>query len=219
MVRGDRALKEDFMKNEENNKIHDMAFKDFLGIGENCVEFLKAFLSQEILEQLYLITLIHIKGNFVNLYNQERRMDILVKIKMKDDKENQYMYVILEHKFFVDKSIISQISQYIACITKHQEDNNEELQSIYPIVFYHGEAKWNAPTGTPKRISDYANVSYQLIELNRVDVDQLDTTDDIKSMVYVFQKIKQFQDLEKLEELIQQLVQFSFFQYSKNKKM
>ena len=242
------------MNNEKdshkNSNIHDLAFKDFLGVGENCFEFLKAFLPQGVLEQLYLITLILIKGEFVNLYNQKMLMDILVKIKMKDDKENQYMYIILEHKSAVDASIIPQnnklrqsqnartvevanlpgnrrpckcyaacqISQYIGCIMKHQKDNDEKLQPIYSVVFYHGEEKWNTPTSTPKGIVGYANVSYQLIDTNRMDANQLDTTDDIKSMVYIFQNIRQFSNLEKVRKLIQQLVKFSFFQYSKNKK-
>ena len=134
----------------------------------------------------------------MNLYNQKRLMDILVKIKMKDDKENQYMYIILEHKSFVDASIMPQISQYIGCIMKHQKDNDEKLQPIYSMVFYHGEEKWNTPTSTPKGIVGYANVSYHLIDTNRMDANQLDTTDDIKSMVYIFQNIRQFSNLEKV---------------------
>ena len=76
--------------------------------------------------------------------------------------------------------------------------------------------KWNAPTITPKEVSDYANVSYQLIDINRIDISQLGGTDDIKSILYIFQNIRQFSNLEKVRKLIQQLVKFSFFKDKKS---
>ena len=51
-----------------------------------------------------------------------------------------------------------------------------------------------------------------------MDIDQLDTTNNMKLIIYVFQNITEFKYLEKLEGLIRQLVKFLFFKDFKNKK-
>ena len=180
---------------------HDNTIKKITSIRKNCLEFLKLFLSIEILKKLDMRTLAHFKEGHVNANSKESRMDAVFKIRKKGHKQKQCVYIIFEHKSYVDKKIISQISQYVTSIIKYQEDNNEKLQPIYPIVFYHGKRKWTLPQATPKEVFDYTNLPYQFIDLNRVDIDQLDTTNNMKLIIYVFQNITEFKYLEKLERI------------------
>ena len=121
---------EDFMNNEENNHIHDLAFKDFLGMEEICTEFLKAFLSPEILESWKNITIKRMPTDFIDQYHKEKRADILVSIKNKKNNK-QFAYVLFEHKFTVDKDISKQLLRYIACIAENQEKNEGRRLPIF----------------------------------------------------------------------------------------
>ena len=142
---------------------------------EICTEFLKAFLSPEILESWKNIIIKRMPTDFIDQYHKEKRADILVSIKNKKNNK-QFAYVLFEHKATVDKDISKQLLRYIACIAENQEKNEGRRLPIIPIVFYHGERKWNVSEywlGKEYKNKNIFNFSYQLINIQDISAENI----------------------------------------------
>ena len=98
---------------------------------EICTEFLKAFLSPEILESWKNITIKRMPTDFIDQYHKEKRADILVSIKNKKNNK-QFAYVLFEYKFYMDKDIgeATITIHYMYC-RKSRRKMKEDLHFAY----------------------------------------------------------------------------------------
>jgi hypothetical protein len=100
-------------------------------------------------------------------------LDFAIECKIKNTYS--HIYIILEHKSYTDKSIFLQILNYASTIWEKDLKNQKSLTPIIPLVFYHGNKKWNIPTNLkdlfpiPENIKSYIlTFSYLLTDTNNI---------------------------------------------------
>ena len=160
----------------KNSHIHDLAFKDALRIEEICIEFLERFLNRKMIRSWKTNTIKYMPTDFIDQEHREKRADILVSIESKSRKKlKQFVYILFEHKSTVDKDVSEQLLKYITCIIENQKKNEGRSFPIIPIVFYHGERKWNVSKyllGRKYKNKYIFNFSYKLINIQNSKLNQ-----------------------------------------------
>ena len=206
------------MSNEKNNNIHDLAFKETMIIKKNCFDVLKYLASIEILKDIKNkdIDIEYINTGFIDQFYNEKRADILVSINKKNDR--QLVYILFEHKSTVDKDVSLQLLQYITCIVENQKKNEGKISPIIPVVFYHGERKWNVSKyllGREYKNKHIFNFSYQLINIQ--DISEEEYESNLKWIIFAFKNIWRIQrDDKDLYSIIKYFL--SILKYEKDDK-
>ena len=109
-------------------------------------EFFEMHLPKEIKAMFYSHTLKMEKESFVEANLQHSISDILFSAKFKD--ETGYLWILLEHQSTPDHFMAFRLFKYMTDIAaRHLTLNpkSKHLPFVYPLVFYNGTKKYNAP--------------------------------------------------------------------------
>lgn len=108
-------------------------------------EFFETHLPKEILSQVDLSTLEQQKENYFDNTLGHGIVDLLYFVKFGQYKG--YLVLLLEHQSTADYKIPLRIHKYILRICENYltKNNNTKIPLIYPLIFYTGETKYNAP--------------------------------------------------------------------------
>jgi predicted transposase/invertase (TIGR01784 family) len=139
---------------------------------QNLIDFLKTFLPEDLTKFIDFNSIKTLPTeNFQN--TQKKFLDFAIACKIKN--AYSHIYIILEHKSYTDKSIFLQILNYASTIWEKDLKNQKSLTPIIPLVFYHGNKKWNIPTNLkdlfpiPENIKSYIlTFSYLLTDTNNI---------------------------------------------------
>lgn len=125
---------------------HDKFFKESLSDIEVAKDFIANYLPASILEAVDVNTLEVQKDSFINEELQEYFSDLLFKVGITN--EEGYLYLLFEHKSFVDQGIALQLLKYMVEIwqAKRNKEHAKQLPLIIPLVIYHGKSNWNIST-------------------------------------------------------------------------
>ncbi|HHB52146.1 MAG TPA: transposase, partial [Saprospiraceae bacterium] len=96
----------------------------------------------EVLALLDLETIQICDTSFINDDLRETFADVLFSFKLKGEDKELYISVLLEHKSVPDKNTPIQVLYYIAQAYYDQIQNGEKLQTVLPLVYYHGKKTW-----------------------------------------------------------------------------
>lgn len=121
---------------------HDQFFKEIISQPGARRDFLRFYLPEKIVRLIEPDTAERVEDSFVDEELKEHLSDLLFRVKLKN-KGEAFIYVLLEHKSSSDKWVALQLFRYLARIwEKAQREGRKKLPLVFPVVFYHGKAKW-----------------------------------------------------------------------------
>lgn len=111
---------------------HDKFLKESLGNVEVARDFIAHYLPDPILQILDLNTLEPQKDSFINPELEETFSDLLFKVEISGIEG--YLYLLFEHKSYLDKGISLQLLRYMIEIwgAKRNKEHVKELPPHYP---------------------------------------------------------------------------------------
>jgi hypothetical protein len=147
---------------------HAMFFENIFSRLDIATDFIKNYLPDHIVKTLDLSTLELERKSFINKQLKGSQSDLLYKVKTIDNSL-LFIYLLLEHKSYIDRWVLFQLLGYIVQIgdrerminkvkrKKKREENltnnrpekqgieTEYLTPVIPIIVYHGPDAWDVP--------------------------------------------------------------------------
>jgi predicted transposase/invertase (TIGR01784 family) len=190
------------------NNPHDKFFKEIFSDKKRAIELIKIALPKDIGDILNYKNIKNEKTNFFDEKMKEFHSDLLFSIQTIDKTEIK-IYLLFEHKSFLDRNINLQMLSYLTRIYLKQKT----ITPVIPIIFYHGKKEWNIPLNfidsfnfsenNKKLFSKYIpNFTPEFIDLKKTDIEKIISSLTLKVILYTFKNIWHFEDLKKLKELI-----------------
>lgn len=189
-------IRGDLLQMEIQNP-HDKFFKEMLGNVETAKDFIANYLPQQLLQVMDIDTLEPQKDTFINKELKENFSDLLYKVDICN--QEGYLYLLLEHKSYVDKGIAFQLLKYMIEIWEAKRDKEQEKQLpiVIPLVIYHGRSAWTIPTSLsellmgydtlPEDIKGYVpNFEYELFNLSQFSDEEIKGNARTKIAVRLF---------------------------------
>ena len=124
---------------------HDKFFYDSFGRPEIARNFLEEYLPAEIRQLLNLEHLVWQKDKFHDSQMHEYQSDLLYLSQLLTG-EAAYIYLLFEHKSYVDNWVAFQTLEYMVRIWAEQKKLKQPFSPVIPIVIYHGEQPWRVST-------------------------------------------------------------------------
>jgi predicted transposase/invertase (TIGR01784 family) len=123
---------------------HDKFFKEIFGKPDLAADFVRNYLPQTIVNSFDLASLEVQKESFVDEKLEESFADLIYRVRLKNSRETAFVCLLFEHKSSPDKWVALQILGYLLkCWERLRTQKAKTLPLIFPVLFYHGEAKWN----------------------------------------------------------------------------
>ncbi|ULG94573.1 Rpn family recombination-promoting nuclease/putative transposase (plasmid) [Leptospira interrogans] len=177
---------------------HDRLIRETLQDKEDAISFFKNSLPEKVIELLDLNRLELTQSSFISENLKEEQTDLLFQIPLKSGKKAN-VYLLFEHKSYLDEAVFSQLLGYISAIYKSQFKTDKRYSVVIPFVFYHGERTWtlgnsfqdrfilskNEEEVFKKYIPDF---ELELFDLSKVDLNRLESI-TLRVILGVVQKI------------------------------
>ncbi len=123
---------------------HDKFFKEIFGKPELAADFARNYLPPAIVNSLDLASLEVQKESFVDEKLEESFADLIYRVRLRNSQETAFVCLLFEHKSSPDKWVALQILGYLLKFWERlKAQKAKTLPLIFPVLFYHGEAKWN----------------------------------------------------------------------------
>jgi len=198
---------------------HDKVIKNILARHETAVSFLQSFLPERITRYLDLDSLSFEQTSHIPDHLREYFSDILMRMPLRDLEQEAEIYVLLEHKSFLDDMIPIQLLRYmVETWSAYREKSKRpfrKLPLLLPIVISHGEYKWRYKT----KLSSIVDVpdeafraylpdfEYNLFDVNVEDVRGYAFHSALKSLFAIWQISPKREFLDKLKDALMLLFQ------------
>ena len=122
---------------------HDKFFKEIFGKPDLAADFVRNYLPPTIVDALDLASLEVQKESFVDEKLEESFADLIYRVRLRNSQETTFVCLLFEHKSNPDKWVALQILAYLLKFWERlKEQKAKKLPLIFPILFYHGQAKW-----------------------------------------------------------------------------
>jgi len=172
---------------------HDKFFRETFSRQEVARDFVKYHLPPEVVILLDPDSLEISKDSFIDPALEEHFSDLLYQVKL-NDGQPLYIYLLFDHKSYVDPLVAFQLLRYMMRIwelsLKQQSEQRKpqprrkktplRLPPIFPLVVYHGLDKWTVSTefsglfDLPPALHPYVpNYRYWLADLSAIKDDEL----------------------------------------------
>ncbi|HEX4949565.1 MAG TPA: Rpn family recombination-promoting nuclease/putative transposase [Blastocatellia bacterium] len=163
---------------------HDKFFKEIFGQPDLAADFVRNYLPPAIVSSLDLDSLEVQKESFVDEKLEENFADLIYRVRLRGSEETAFVCLLFEHKSNPDKWVALQILSYLLQFWERLKANKaKSLPLIFPILFYHGETRWNYPASfsallDQRELTEDArrewqsyipNFSYYLCDLSALD--------------------------------------------------
>lgn len=128
--------------------IFDRMFKKTFGDVENVKVFLNFILPEPIKKRIDFSKLEIDQTNYISKRFDEYYSDIIARTKMKGGDGDDIpvdIFFLMDHKTKGKKTIFTQFLKYMYVMWEKDLDAGDIPRVIIPVVFYHGERKWNIP--------------------------------------------------------------------------
>lgn len=180
-------------KKKTGDKKHDKIFKEILQNKEEISKFISKFTKYNVkTEELKIYT-----PNYITEKFEYKNADIVYKLKGKE------LYFLIEHQTKVDYSmayrILRDCLEIIRSVVEDKEINRLTFKypRVVPIVLYTGNQKWSSSNsfakiqeGETKCDVDKIDVKYQLVDINKYDVEELLKERTMLANVMILEKCK-----------------------------
>ncbi|WP_227994875.1 Rpn family recombination-promoting nuclease/putative transposase [Oceanobacillus sp. CFH 90083] len=134
---------------------HDKFFKATFANVEVVKDFITHFLPSSIRKIIDVTSIQPQKDSFIDHDLQEYFSDLLFQTKIHN--KLAYIYLLFEHKSYHDYYTSLQLLRYMVEIWETRRDNDKEdmLPIIMPVVLYHGKETWHAGTSFCNLLEGY----------------------------------------------------------------
>lgn len=123
--------------------VHDSFFRAILADKQVAIAYFKSVLPEHITQLLDFSTMEQVSGTYVSESLAKTLADVVYRCKRRDGKGSVDISLLVEHKSRPDKYTPVQVGGYIFSGYQQQiEEGRKQLSPIIPILFYHGEEKW-----------------------------------------------------------------------------
>ena len=191
---------------------HDRLIRSLFQEAEQAASFFRATLPAGVVQLLNLKQLKILPGTYISEDLRESQSDLLLEIPLRSG-ESANIYVLFEHKSYVDPGVFVQLLGYLAEIHKRQFADTGRLSVVIPFVFYHGEKSWNLGRCFGDRFSlnaeerrvfaEYiADFQIALFELNDANLDVIIRDAALRAVLGVMKNIREPDFLERLVPLL-----------------
>jgi predicted transposase/invertase (TIGR01784 family) len=193
--------------------------KNILGRQETAVSFLKGFLPERITRYLDLESLRFEQTSYIPNHLREYFSDILMRMPLRDREQEAEIYVLLEHKSFLDDTVPLQLLRYMVETWSAYKEKSKrpfrKLPLLLPIVIAHGEYKWRYKT----KLSSIVDVpdevfraylpdfEYNLFDVNVENVRGYAFHSALKSLFAIWQISPKREFLDELKDALMLLFQ------------
>ena len=120
---------------------HDKLFKEIEKVKKNSIDLIKSTFPKELLAKLNLETLENDNNSYIDENLQEYYSDLVYNCRYNGNTTIK-ISILFEHKSYKPKNEYFQLLRYIINIWDYSVNNKEEPQIVIPVIFYHGEDKW-----------------------------------------------------------------------------
>ena len=149
---------------------HDHFFRRTFEVVHHARALLKAKLPQDVLAGLRLESLAPTKETFLGGSEHEKRLDLLYSARFLDGTE-VLIYLLLEHKSYIDRHIALQLLEYVLKIQGWRRRNKQSPCVVIPVVVYHGDKPWDEPTSFRDKIRAGQRLSPFVPDMQAIVVD------------------------------------------------
>lgn len=189
---------------------HDRFFKELLSTPEMAADFLRNYLPPEIVAALDLSAPEPVRDAFVDPDLQQHFADLLYRVPLREGVE-AFVYVLFEYKSAPDKWVAFQLLRYLIRLWEMLlGQTTGQLPPIYPIVFYHGQARWRAALNFRSLVAVADNspllkhvpeFEYYLVDLSTIDEEQLKGAPYLRAGLMLFRHIFSKELKQRLPEI------------------
>ena len=129
----------------DGRKDYDSAYKYLFSNKRLFHQFLTQFIDESFTRNIKLEDIEQVDRSFVSDEFLKRESDIIYRVKL--EKREVYIYVLLEFQSTVDKSIPVRMLLYILQLYDQLFRNSRKgkLPAVFPIILYNGSEKWTVP--------------------------------------------------------------------------
>jgi len=202
---------------------HDKFFRETFSRQEVARDFVKYHLPPDVVTLLDPDSLEISKDSFIDPALEEHFSDLLYQVKL-NDGQPLYIYLLFDHKSYVDPLVAFQLLRYMVRIwelsLKQQSEQRKpqprrqktplRLPPIFPLVVYHGLDKWTVSTefsglfgDLPAALRPYIpNYRYWLADLSAIKDDELKGYVILKVGLLLLKYIQRDELGEQLSEIL-----------------
>ena len=130
------------------------------------------------------------EGSFVDADAARTQCDALFRVRLRTGHDAR-IYVLLEHKSFVDATAPLQILKYMINIWLREIEAGtarDRLPPIIPLLFYHGPGRWTVPRSVmemidaPEELAPFLrDFAYLLYDLGEIEPLRLSRTPEVRA--------------------------------------
>jgi len=179
-------------------------------------------LPKELVANLDLNTLEHIKGSFVDPALSEFFADLIFKCKSSTDGRERYITILLEHKSFYEQYLPFQLHPYITSSYQQQISNNEPPIPVIPIVLSHTKKTYQKKelkdffSAYPSHVLEFVpNFNYILVDLAKIDSNSLENLGNA-FLIAAMMGFKHSHDPERFVKQLNNIIRFLAKSHSRN---
>ncbi|MEA3338393.1 MAG: Rpn family recombination-promoting nuclease/putative transposase [Chloroflexota bacterium] len=160
---------------------HDRFFKQIVSRPEAARSLVLDYLPPDVVALLDESSLVLRKDTFVDAELQEHFSDLLYQVDLKGGR-GAYVYVLFEHKSYVEPLVAFQLLRYLVRIWEQslREGRKYRLAPVIPVVVYHGAAIWRVGLdfadlfeGPEELLTYWPKFSYDLCDLSTYSDDDI----------------------------------------------
>ena len=209
------------MKKEVNNP-HDKFFKSFIYERQNAIDFFKTFLPEDLSEIIDIDSLTIENSSFINNSLGEIFSDAIFRCKIKDNTEEVYISILIEHKSFPDKYVAVQLVNYLGNAYLMQLKEKNDLELVVPFIYYHGKENWlykplpllikNIPNTLKKFVPDFDSI---FVDLNKMSESELRNIDNLMLLSALFMQKFSFDQQSLLNRILEIITHVSNYEQNR----
>jgi len=210
---------------------HDHFVRRTFDVVDHTRFLLKIHLPSQILHNLRLETLEPAQETFLGANEHEKRLDLLYSARFLDGTA-VLIYLLLEHKSYIDRQIALQLLGYVLKIQEWLRRNNQQPCVVIPIVIYHGDKPWDEPTSLRQKINAgehltgfVPDMQVILADLSRLSAESLPDAPELvarirtlqlvrraelkfESVVSIFRLLRAWQEFHSQKEALADIIQY-----------
>ena len=186
------------------NTPHDALFRALVSNPARAGALLSEYLPREIVDLLEPDTSPEaMEGSFVDADAARTQCDALFRVRLRTGHDAR-IYVLLEHKSFVDATAPLQILKYMVSIWMREIEAGtarDRLPPIIPLIFYHGPGEWTVPRSVVDMIDapeEFASLlkdfAYLLHDLGEIEPLRLSRMPEVRAGLLAL-RVVHFDDL------------------------
>ncbi|WP_145519708.1 Rpn family recombination-promoting nuclease/putative transposase [Yersinia bercovieri] len=194
---------------------HDALFKQFMTRQETARDFLDIHLPPALRKICDLRTLRLEPDSFIENSLRAYYSDVLYSLKTQ--RQDGYIYALIEHQSSPDKHMAFRLMRYaIAAMQRHLDNGNDKLPLVIPILFYHGMVtpypypmSWLQGFSEPTLAGELYGGNFPLIDVTVIPDDEIMTHKGIALLELLQKHIRQ-RDLSELSGKLVRLLSNSY---------